>query len=83
MRTYGVRNTVLTLALGLAAALALPGPHAATPADAQVRAPMGAKAKIKTGCPNVIVARCPKNHHRECSQTDSRGCCTKSACVYN
>lgn len=49
--------------------------YVATPADAQVR--------IKTGCPNVIVAKCPKNQHRECRQTDSKGCCKKSACVQN
>ena len=49
--------------------------HVATPVDAQV--------KIKTGCPNVIAARCPKNQHRECRQTNSKGCCTKSACVQN
>lgn len=49
--------------------------HIAAPADAQV--------KIKTGCPNVIAAKCPKNQHRECRQTDSKGCCKKSACVQN
>jgi hypothetical protein len=49
--------------------------NVATPADAQVR--------IKTGCPNVIAAACPKNTHRECRQTNSKGCCTKSACVQN
>jgi hypothetical protein len=75
MTTHGVRNTMLAVAFGLAGPLALAGLLVATPADAQVKA--------KTGCPNVIAAKCAKNQHRECRQTDSKGCCKKSACVPN
>jgi hypothetical protein len=75
MKTHGVRRVVPALTLWLAAPLTLAGLHFATPAEAQV--------KIKTGCPNVIAAKCPKNTHRECRQTDSNGCCKKSACVQN
>jgi hypothetical protein len=75
MATHEVRKTLLAAALGLAVPLALTGLLAATPADAQVKA--------KTGCPNVIAAKCAKNQHRECRQTDSKGCCKKSACVPN
>jgi hypothetical protein len=75
MTTHEVRKMLLAAALGLAVPLALTGLLAATPADAQVKA--------KTGCPNVIAAKCAKNQHRECRQTDSKGCCKKSACVPN
>jgi hypothetical protein len=57
--------------------------HVAAPADAQVKAKTGAPAQVKTGCSNVIAPRCPKNFHRECSQTSSNGCCKKMACVQN
>jgi hypothetical protein len=66
---------LLAAALGLAVPLALTGILASTPADAQ--------AKAKVACPNVIAAKCPKNQHRECRQTDSKGCCKTSACVPN
>jgi hypothetical protein len=75
MTTHRVRNTILAIAFGLAGPLALASLLIASPADAQVKA--------KTGCPNVIAAKCPKNQHRECRQTDSKGCCKKSACVPN
>jgi hypothetical protein len=63
------------MAAALAAALAFAGLLVATSADAQVKA--------KTGCSNVVTAKCAKNQHRECRQTDSKGCCKKSACVPN
>jgi hypothetical protein len=75
MTTLGVRKTLLAVALGLAVPLALTSLLAATPADAQ--------AKAKAACSNVVAAKCPKNQHRECRQTDSKGCCKKSACVQN
>jgi hypothetical protein len=75
MTTLGVRKTLLAVALGLAVPLALASLLAATPADAQ--------AKAKAACSNVVAAKCPKNQHRECRQTDSKGCCKKSACVQN
>jgi hypothetical protein len=75
MTTLGVRRTLLAVALGLAVPLALTSLLAATPADAQ--------AKAKAACSNVVAAKCPKNQHRECRQTDSKGCCKKSACVQN
>ena len=83
MTTHGVRNTILAVAFGLAGPLALAGLLVATPADAQVKAKTGSQAQIKTGCSNVIAPRCPKNFHRECSQTYSNGCCKKMACVQN
>jgi len=75
MTTHGMRKMLLAVALALAVPLALAVLLAAPPADAQVKA--------KTGCPNVIAAKCAKNQHRECRQTDSKGCCKKSACVQN
>ena len=75
MTTHGVRKTLLAIVLGFGASLALTNLLVATPADAQVKA--------KTACSNVIAAKCAKNQHRECRQTDSNGCCKKSACVQN
>ena len=75
MTTHGMRKMLLAVALAFAVPLALTVLLAAPPADAQVKA--------KTGCPNVIAAKCAKNQHRECRQTDSKGCCKKSACVQN
>ena len=75
MTTLGVRRMLLAVALGLAVPLALISLLAPTPADAQ--------AKAKAACSNVVAAKCPKNQHSECRQTDSKGCCKKSACVQN
>jgi hypothetical protein len=75
MTTHGVCKAVLAVVFGFAGVVALTSVLVATPADAQ--------AKAKTSCPNVITAKCAKNQHRECRQTDSKGCCKKSACVPN
>ena len=75
MTTHRVCKLLLAVVLGFAVSLALAGLLAPTPADAQ--------AKAKVACPNVMAAKCAKNQHRECRQTDSKGCCKKSACVQN
>jgi hypothetical protein len=75
MTTHRVRKMLLAAALGIAVPLALTNLLGATPSDAQ--------AKAKAACSNVVAAKCPKNQHRECRQTDSKGCCKKSACVQN
>lgn len=73
MTASNYRRGFLALAIGISAPLAIASMLTGTPADAQIA--------VKTGCPNKIAAKCPKNFERVCSQTDNKGCCKKSQCV--
>jgi hypothetical protein len=54
-----------------------------TSVQAESTAPALMQVAIKKGCPNRLAAKCPPGKHRVCSQTNSKGCCTRSSCEAN